>query len=190
MRKTGFFILCIGLSFVLHFFFVLLVKVEIDAKKTPVIYGWPNILDKKDLLISGTQVDSLPEFVFALDEVRRDYFSHHLFGGLGQKSVLHENLDVFEPLKNKIDVNQKDRPRNLETKYFYLWEQVAGLPSQETEAVTYNIFVSSQGKVLLIYPDKLAVNSSGNLLVQDHLRSASFFMNDNFFWTKMERIVK
>ncbi len=190
MKKTGFLIIFLGLSLGLHFFFLLFLNVEIDTKKTPVVYSWPNIVDKNILFSPQTQTETLPNGVFSLDKVRRDYFYSHFPPSAVGHSALRKKLDVFLPLKDKVDRSQMAYDNHGSPKYFYLWDQIAGLPSSEVEKVTYNIFVSSYGKVLLIYPDKLAANSSGNFLVQDHIRSASFFINDNFFWTKMEGVVK
>jgi hypothetical protein len=190
MKKTGFLILFLILSLLAHLLSLLFIKVEIHAKNTPVVYGWPNIISKDDLMISAREPVSLPEAAFPLDSLRREYFAHRLFSpDKNRLARVKDPLPHKPPEEGSFDAGAGFL-RDTGPSHFYLWEDVAGFTNSDPETVVYNIFVSPRGKVLLIYPDKLAANSSGNFQVQDHLRSASFFINDNFFWTKKERIVK
>jgi hypothetical protein len=82
-------------------------------------------------------------------------------------------------------------PYNLkETDYLYLWEKPKSLIGWDKETIQYKAFVSPYGKVILSFPTKLPVNSSGNMSSQDYTRQAALFLKDKFLWTKVEAVVR
>ena len=187
MRPVNFLVLSLLISFIVHVFCASVLTPDVITKGAPAIYGWPNIVNKADLLSSDKQTDVDQELFFSFDDLRREYFSLPLSVSGDQLGELAVNQNAFIVSDRRLT----DIPLERENEaYVYLWERPLSFSSKEEESVSYNTFVSRQGKVLFIYPDKLPVNSSGSLEFQEYIRKASFFFNDNFFWTKVEGVVK
>ena len=74
--------------------------------------------------------------------------------------------------------------------YFYLWEKEKDLSSSGEEKISYQAYISPKGRVIFLYPQNLALDSSRGLNFQDYLREAALFLEDKFFWTKLEAVVK
>jgi len=176
-------------SIIIHLVVIFFVRFGVSPKRTPIIYGWPNIVNSCDLFSVNSKVKSSKPFIFSLDEVRHDYFSRFSDVSVAASSTLPE-ASVSVPRFTEKEPSPEAVPASSGSPYFYLWDQPTLLAAQEQERASYRIFVSKQGKVLFIYPGKLTTNASDLLRVQEYIRSASFFLNKNFFWTNIEGVVK
>lgn len=187
--RRGWLIIFLACSAMIHLTVVLFVRLDVEAKTTPVIYGWPDIIGRSDLFPSQSGAQPSEQFIFSQDPVRRNYFFR-------PSDVLVEPAAPSPEFSvswqgSEADVLTGDvSPAASSPQHFYLWEQTPLFTAQEPERASYRLFVSEQGKVLFIYPNKLAANSSGELRVQEHIRRATFFLNENFFWTNIEGVVK
>jgi len=185
VKRANFLILSLSISLSLHILAISLLAINIEARRSPALYGWANILSRDDLFFKE-RVAVFPAGVeFSLDGLRKDYFflpSPRVLSREGAKefppslSSPSRRIEALVPLKVK--------------NYTYLWERRSVLAPKAGETVTYRVYVSAYGKVLFLYPEKLPVNSGENLYFQEYIREAAFFWPDKFFWTKMEEVVK
>ena len=197
MRKSGLpqltknkkiIVFCLSLSVLLHLFLIFSSSIYVKSTTSPFLYGWLKIVGKKDLLPKDKVVNIPSEVIFPLESVQKGYFSL-----MNQKILLPKEKDSSilsyqQPTdKDFLDREYLGKAGNL---CFYLWENKQILPSESKELIPYRAYVSSFGKILFIYPEKLPVDSSENLDLQNYLRKASFFLNENFLWTKLEGVVK
>jgi len=189
MRKRFVILFPLVLSVLLHLVVVSSCSLQITAKGDPSFYSWFNILSHQDLFLEEKEV-VFPESVnFSSDNVRREYFSSpHLPGPYLLEDKEDHNLGFLIPKITKTLPPLKDAKGGQS--HFYLWERGAVFSSWEEEDVSYRAYVSPYGKVLFLYPERLPVNSYGNLYLQKYLREATFFLDDRFFWTKLEGVVK
>jgi len=189
MRKRIIILFPLGLSLLLHLVVILFCSLQITAKGAPSFYSWSNILSHQDLFFEEKGV-VFPEGVnLSSDNARRDYFSSfHLPDAHLQQAKKDHNLGFLIPKITKTLPPLKDAKGRQS--HFYLWERGAIFSPWEEEDVSYKAYVSAYGKVLLLYPERLPVNSYGNLYLQKYLREATFFLDDRFFWTKLEGVVK
>ncbi len=185
MRQRRSLLIVLFFSFLVHVFIFSFFRFEIDAKRTPAIYVWPDILNKRDLL-SKEKVKTLPkEAFFSSDKLRYKYFSKAITGKVN--SFFNQEVALHKKTNN---LRKNDNLREFKPQFYYLWEDRMPFLPLEEEKVSYKAFVSKRGKVLFTYPQKLTANSSGNLHFQEHIHSAGFFLNDKFFWTKVDGVVK
>ena len=102
-----------------------------------------------------------------------------------------QNENFSEGARKFSEITQPLPDYNLkETDYIYLWEKPKSLTGWDKETIQYKAFVSPYGKVILSFPTKLPVNSSGNMSSQDYTRQAALFLKDKFLWTKVETVVR
>ncbi len=184
-------VICFSLlcSFLLHALILFSCSFQIEAKGTPLIYSWLSVIRDGDLFLKEKDFDLPQGASFPSGHLRRDYFSQPKSTSKAYfKEKVNDILDSL--LADALDSEIKPISAKSTNAYFYLWEQNTRFSSQEEEIVPYNIYVSSHGKVLLVYPEKLPVNSHGNLYLQEYIREAAFFVNDRFLWTKLEAVVK
>lgn len=184
-------VICFSLlcSFLLHALILFSCSLHIEAKGTPVIYSWLSVIREGDLFFEKKDFDLPQGASFPSGHLRHDYFFQpKLTSEAYFKKKVNDSLDF--PFADTLDLEIEPTLAKSTDAYFYLWEQNTGFSSQEEEIVPYNIYVSSHGKVLLVYPEKLPVNSHGNLYLQEYIREAAFFVNDRFLWTKLEAVVK
>ena len=189
MRKRIIILFPLGLSLLLHLVVIFSCSLQITAKGVPSFYSWFNILSHQDLFFEEKGV-VFPESVnFSSDNARREYFSSsYLPGAYLQQDKEDHNLGFLIPKITKTLPPLGDAKGRQS--HFYLWERGAIFSPWEEEDVSYKAYVSPYGKVLLLYPERLPVNSDGNLYLQKYLREATFFLDDRFFWTKLEGVVK
>ena len=189
MQKKFVILFPLVFSVLLHLVIVSFCSLQITAKGDPSFYSWFNILSHQDLFFDEKEV-VFPESVkFSSDNVRREYFSSpHLTGSYLLEDTKDLNLSFLIPKITKTLSSLKGAKERQ--KHFYLWERGPVFSFWEEEDVSYKAYVSPYGKVLLLYPEKLPVNSYGNLHLQEYLREATFFLDDRFFWTKLEGVVK
>jgi len=110
---------------------------------------------------------------------------------LDKPLVVVKNENFLQDLRKIPEVSQPLPPYNLkETDYIYLWEKPKSLIGWDKETIQYKAFVSPYGKVILSFPTKLPVNSSGNMSSQDYARQAALFLKNKFLWTKVETVVR
>ena len=189
VRKKFVILFPLVLSVLLHLAVISSCSLQITAKGDPSFYNWFNILSDQDLFFEEKRV-IFPESVnFSSDNVRREYFSSlHSPGSYLFEDKEDHGLGFLIPKITKTLPPLKDAKGGQS--HFYLWERGAIFSPWEEEDVSYKAYVSPYGKVLLLYPERLPVNSYGNLYLQKYLREATFFLDDRFFWTKLEGVVK
>jgi len=189
VRKKFFILLPLVFSVLLHLVVVSSCSLQITAKGAPSFYSWFNILSRQDLFLEERGV-VFPESVnFSSGNVRREYFSPpHLPGSYLLKDKEDHNFGFLIPKITETLPPLKDAKGGQSR--FYLWERGAVFSPWEEEDISYKAYVSPYGKVLFLYPERLTVNSYGNLYLQKYLREATFFLEDRFFWTKLEGVVK
>ena len=176
-------------SFFIHALVIFSCSLHIEAKGTPLIHSWLNIIKKGDLFLGKGDFNLPSGTNFPSGRTRRQYF--FLPKSTSITYFENKNYEVLDfPLASAFSLRAETSGSEPKDAYFYLWDRSEGFSSHEEESVSYNIYVSSHGKVLLVYPEKLPVNSYGNLYLQEHIRQATFFLNDRFLWTKLEGVVK
>ena len=189
MRKKFVILFPLVLSMLLHLLVVSSCSLQITAKGAPSFYSWFNILSDQDLFFEEKEVVFPDSVNFSSDNVRREYFSSpDLSGSYLRKDKEDHNLGFLIPKIAKTLSPLSDV--EVRQSYFYLWERGAVFSPWEEEDVSYMAYVSPQGRVLFLYPERLPINSYGNLYLQEYLREATFFVADRFFWTKLEGVVK
>jgi len=187
-KKFGIFFPLV-LSVFLHLVVIFSCPLQIRAKGDPFFQGWFNIVSREDLFLEKKEVVFPKSVSFSSGNTRRKYFSFlSHYGKYSLESRKDYNLDSILPKITKVLSPLEDFGK--EGSYFYLWERGAGFSLWEEEVVSYKAYISPYGKVLFLYPEKLPINSYGNLHLQEYLRKATFFLDDRFFWTKLEGIVK
>jgi len=189
MRKKFVTLFPLVLSVLLHLAVVSSCSLQIAAKGDPSFYSWFNILSYQDLFFEERGVVFPRSVNFSSDNARREYFSSpHLPGSYLLEDKEDHNLGFLIPKITKTPPLLKDAKERQS--HFYLWERGAVFSPWEEEGVSYKAYISPYGKVLFLYPERLPVNSYGNLYLQKYLREATFFLDDRFFWTKLEGVVK
>jgi len=185
MQNKLFILFCFVVSFLLHAIIVSSCSFYLNAKGSPVVYGWSNVINRKDLFLNKKNI-SFPSGVnFSQDSLRKGYLSSSFLVRRPYPSAPNLLPSVVEESIGEVEFTSKWN------NYIYLWKQSPILISEdEKEKVTYRAYVSSYGKVLFMYPEKLPFNSSGNLRLQDYIRKATFFLDNRFFWTKLEGVVE
>lgn len=189
MKKINLLSSSLILSVFLHSLIIFLFYVSIDAKKSPLIYNWFNIVSKKDLFFQKRDVILPPLGDFSSHNLRKNYlflpFSRNisLLKDRNDYPLVFSSFSADKTIKEGGEITEKNN-------YFYLWERTSFVSPQREEVVTYKLFVSPYGKVIFSYPEKLPINSYDNLYLQEYIREATFFMRDKFFWTRIKSVVK
>ena len=172
----------------LHLVVVFSCSLHIKAKGDPLLYSWPNIVSCKDLFLEEKEVIFPKGISFSSHNLRKKYFfSSYFFPSYLLEGEEKYNLGFLFP-----KFKQTPFAGNFETKknYFYFWERGDVFFSGEEEVISYKAYISPYGKILFLYPEKLPLNSYGNLHLQEYLWGAAIFLDNKFFWTKLEGIVK
>ncbi len=163
---------------------------QITAKSDPSFYNWSNILSHQDLFFEEKEVFFSRDINFSSDNIRRKYFASCYLPGLyshGYKEDCDSGFVIPDTIKTPLFLGDLKNEQN----YVYLWERGGVSSSREKEEnISYRAYVSSYGKILFLYPEKLPINSYGSLHLQKYIREAAFFLDSRFFWTKLEGIVK
>ncbi len=169
----------------LHLAVVSFCSLHIKVKGDPSLYGWFNIISRKDLFSEKKEVIFPKGINFSSHNIRKKYFSFSRLHFL--KDEEGYNLGPLLPEFKGVPFLKGVRGgRNC----FYLWKRGAIFPSRKEEDISYKAYISPHGKVLFLYPEKLPVNSYGNLQLQEYLRNAAFFPGNRFFWTNLRGVVK
>jgi len=188
LSKRHFIFLFVFFSFLLHAGFMLWCSFYIEARPSPTVNVWTNIIAKKDLFFKKKPIQFPPESFSSSNSLRREYFSSGpLRGGYSFKSR-KQPADIL-PYIPEVSFNKASKFTNKDD-YIYLWEREAVWSSWEEEAIPYKAYVSKRGKIVFLYPEKLSVNSYESLNFQDYVRDSTLFFGDKFFWTKLEAVVK
>ena len=188
MRRRFFVFFPLGFSVLLHLVVIFSCSLRINAKGNPLLCSWPNIVNRKDLFLEKKEIIFPRGISFSSHNLRKKYFfSSRFFRLYSSKGEERDNLGLFLP-----EFKQTSFAGNFKTKenYFYFWERENTFSSGDGEAILFKAYVSPHGKVLFLYPEKLPVNSYGNLHLQEYLWGAAIFLNNKFFWTKLEGVVK
>ncbi|MCF7887714.1 MAG: hypothetical protein K9L76_00395 [Candidatus Omnitrophica bacterium] len=181
IKKTLFIFLLFSAFF--HILFFSQVNFTIANKQKPHIYAWPNILDSEDLSPSSP-ITKLPQEVsFSTEKTRKDYFLASLPKS-NYEYTFNQKLDDYTKSK---DIFQKyvKNSNNI----FFLWKKETFLPG-EAKPLSYRALVSPYGKIILLYPKKLTLDSHKSLSSHNYLRESAYFLEKKFFWTKFDVLVK
>ncbi len=188
MKKKSAIFFPLMLSVLVHLIVVFSCSLKITATGDPSFYSWFNILSYQDLFFEAKEVVFPKSVNFSSDNLRREYFSSpHPLGSYLFEAKEGRNLGFLIPKITKIS---PPRDAKVRQSHFYLWERGAVFSPWEKEDVSYKAYVSPYGKILFLYPERLPVNSYGSLYLQKYLRESTFFLDDRFFWTKLEGVVK
>ncbi len=182
MKRRNIIIFSFLVSCLIHGLVFSFISVRIERRQAPLIYGWQDILSKKDLLLAKSGPISLPKGVsFSFHDLRKKYFSQKLFRPDFSKFLTGEPIYPFSAPDSKL---------KEQTSHFYLWKRSQAIPPSKQEQVSYRVFVSDHGKVVFSFPQKLSSDSRENILMQEHLREAANYLGDRFFWTKLEGVIE
>jgi hypothetical protein len=176
-------------SFLLHFLIIFSCSFYIKGSFSPSVYLWPNIVNKKDLFSQKTQVIFPPETLLSLNSLRKKYFSSPYLGYDSFVTVKTEDTFSFPSLITKQSQGVSNLSQGRRS-HVYLWKKKPIFSSESEEAVSFKTCVSGYGKILFLYPEELPVDSYANLYLQEYIRKAAYFIDDKFFWTKLEGVVK
>ena len=168
-------------SFCVHLAVVYVISFYFEVEKIPVIYSWSGIMRQRELFGEKKRRVRFPPDIFRHKDYRRDYF----LASLPSHNALWISQDegVYPSRRERDTFGQP-------VSHVYLWDRTVLLPSGRKERVSYRVYVSPYGKVVFAFPSKLAFNSHGAILSQRYLRTASLFLKDKFFWTKLDEIVE
>ncbi|MDP8290227.1 MAG: hypothetical protein P9M02_04580 [Candidatus Susulua stagnicola] len=177
-------------SALLHLVVVFCCFLQITAKGDPFFCNWSKILSHKDLFFEKKEVAFSKNLDLFSNNIRKKYFSPHylprFYPSKGKKDF---NSRFF--ISNITKMSQPLKDFKVQKNYVYLWDKGSVFSSrEEEESISYKAYISPYGKVLFLYPERLPNNSYGSLYLQEYIREAAFFLNDRFFWTKLEGIVK
>ena len=192
MRRRFFVFFPLSFSILLHLVIAFSCSLHIKAKGNPLFYSWSSIVSCKDLFLEEKEVVFPRGISFPSYKLRKKYFfpscffhPYFLKGEEKYDLALSQNTP-YKPGNNKKAFCSSAIKKN----YFYFWERETVFPAGEGEVVPYRAYISPYGKVLFLYPEKLPLNSYGNLHLQEYFWGAAIFLNNKFFWTKLEGVVK
>jgi hypothetical protein len=186
-RRINFIAAAFILSFCLHLFALYSFFVYISTKATPVFYSWFDIARKQDSLLKNKSITFTDGVNFSASQPYKEYFVSFIPLNKPAADIFTQKPEILPQVAK--DVSMKDFNR-IETVYFYLWERPGGLSHKEEERATYKVYVSAHGKIIFSFPEKLPLDSYGNLSLQEYIRESAVFLGDKFCWTKLEGIVK
>ncbi|MCF7869766.1 MAG: hypothetical protein K9L69_02740 [Candidatus Omnitrophica bacterium] len=166
-----------------HILFFSQFNFTIANKQKPHIYAWPNILSKEDLS-PNIQTTKLPRGLsFSTEKTRKAYFLASL-PKPSHEYTFSQDLDNYVKPKN----NFKKYVKNS-SDIFFLWEKEP-LLTGEAKPLSYRALVSPYGKIILLYPKKLTLDSNNNRSSYNYLKESAYFLEKKFFWTKFDFLVK
>jgi hypothetical protein len=171
-----------ALSGIIHILFFSLTNLTLTSKPKLEIDVWPNILKKKELSIN-TQIANLPKGInYSTNKIRKSYFAKSLASS-GHKYKFDEDIDKDTKFES-IPAKQRKENKNI----FFLWEKEPGFSKEKI--ISYQALVSPYGKVILLYPEKLTLDSHKNISNYNRLKESVYFSKSKFFWTKFNLLVK
>jgi hypothetical protein len=182
MKKKNIIYLSLILSFFIHIFVLFPVSLYIEAKGTPILYFWPDVLNRNNLFKIKKKIPFPSGVDFSLGYLGKAYF----FSAL----PIYKYQRLFAEEKKVYPASPPNNYIKEEIDYFYLWDRPAAFLSWEKEKVSYKVLISPYGKIILSFPDKLPFNSYGNIFLQEHMREAVYSFKDRFFWTKVDGVVE
>ncbi|MCF7870887.1 MAG: hypothetical protein K9L95_01345 [Candidatus Omnitrophica bacterium] len=171
-----------ALSGVIHILFFSLTNLTFTSKPKLEIHAWPNILKKKELS-ANSQTPNIPkEISYSTDKIRKSYFSRSL-NSASHKYKFDEKIDKYSESES-VPAKYRKENKNI----FFLWKKEPGL--NKKKAVSYRALVSPYGRVILLYPEKLTLDSHKNIFNYNRLKESVYFAKSKFFWTKLNLLVK
>ncbi len=187
MPKIKILLFAFLLSILLHAVFFFVFRFYVTAQLVPYVLIWPEVLDRNYTSVKAPEdtraINNIP-FIRGLD-VNKEFFI---------SSLEKPDLKIKEQRAKKISLFLDDlqEERHLKNNFapLYLWKKPESMQSQEKEKISYRAFVSPYGKVVFSFPEKLSVSSQDNVSSQEYLRQASMFLEDKFFWTKLDTVVR
>ncbi|MFH1505041.1 MAG: hypothetical protein ABIH08_06635 [Candidatus Omnitrophota bacterium] len=188
INPKNFIFLALFFSFILHILVICLCSLHIEARANPVIYNWFNIVSKKDLSLEKKDIIFPLGLDFSSDSIRQKYFFSFPSNQRFLKTAKCPSLN-FPPYKENFCLKELST-YTRKSSYFYLWERVFIFSSLEEKPVSYKAYVSSRGKVLLLYPENLPFDSNRGLYSQEYIREAALFLDNSFFWTRLKEVIK
>jgi hypothetical protein len=177
-------IFSLAFSFLIHCIAIFFISLEISNNLDPVIFSWPQILSTSDLQMNTASI-KLPSW---------EHFSYF-------KSLIKENsLSTIDKPMLKPAGNGVIAPQLVEAKqsllqdkavnFLYLWDRPIVSNTGDEQNISYKTYISRYGKVVFSFPEKLTLDSYSNISSQQYLRESAIFLKDNFFWTKLETVVR
>ncbi len=189
IKEGGFFIfLFIFISLALHLILAFNFSFYIQAHGAPSVYVWNDIIGQKDLFLQKKPIEFPPQAFSSQVSLSRNYFSK----ALPKEGYLYLAKETGGDIVHQAPKGFSDEelPFTERKGYFYLWEKEKYISSSDEEKVSYQAYISPQGRVIFLYPQNLPLDSSRGLNFQDYVREAALFLEPKFFWTKLEAVVK
>jgi len=187
MFKLKIILFALTASILLHTILFFGFKFYINAKLTPYVLMWPEVLDKNYYYNKTAAITPPEKDAFFLQSINseKSFFLSSL-----EKPVLEVKKYHEKQVSLFLDDFQNEHHLKKTTESLYLWSKPESLPAKEKEKISYKAFVSPYGKVIFSFPEKLTVSSPDSISSQEYMRQASMFFGDKFFWTKLEAVVR
>lgn len=184
MRGKSKYFLYVFISFVLHGSMVFFSGPLIEKNSIPVFTSWLSLLSKDDLYYREGKKKSIPKELI-LSFSSKNYVLSLLRDT--PPSILFRERSFF---KQEV----KDIKRKEDFYSFSLKEEMApfiDLVGVECRRLDYKAEISPKGRVTLVSPLTLPINSSMGSYLEGSLREKFFPLGKgNFFWTKVRMMVK
>lgn len=187
MKSKSFIFFALLFSLLLHIFLAFSLSLYIEAKADPVISSLQSILNYQDLMLVDEEIQVPQGIDLSLDAVRKQYFTaqldHYSFfeRKLYSRALNHEGNYPLVAI---------DADLHKQRDYSHLWQQTFSFSSRAEEEISYKGFVSPYGKVILLYPRTLSVDSPAVMHLQQYLRESTVFFEEKFFWTNLKGVIK
>jgi len=170
----------LGASIFLHLV-LCTISLYMNGHPRPVLNSWSNIVRHNELFAEKREAVYPAGMPFSSHTARVELFWKKVPVELPMKQGV-------EPLKNEkgLPTTQAARPEQP----LYLWEQKKVFSAETEESIPYKAYVSGNGKVLVLFPQKLPLNSRDAIELQQYLKESSVFLNDKLCWTNLDGVVK
>lgn len=163
------------ISLLLHALFFFQVNFEIEKREHSQFSAWPKLL-KQDHLLPQARPKNLPKEALLLSQqIRSSYFRRSM--PLTKPNYIYLDWDLGSSYLEKEEKIEQINP-------FFLWPRKTG-PTYAHNLAPYQALISPYGKVILLYPEKLSLNPYENIRTHNYLKKSTYFLEKNFFWTKI-----
>jgi hypothetical protein len=180
-RKRFGLISCIFVSLLLHASTTFILHPIVDRKPTPTLVGWLDLLSSADLAYRSASKKKFPQELLSSRVSILSFCDYSPFSYPPKQRIVFKGKvpDGIVKKKHTFIFLEKETP------------PLINLVNFESKSLTYKVGVCSRGKVLLATPLTLPINSSISLWLEKYLRESIIFVEkNNFFWTKIEVMIK
>ncbi len=185
MRPKFLFLLGLIISFALHIALFFLVKPLINAKATPVITSWLDILSLRDLTTADRKKQPLDNKLL-LPPKDKNYFLSFL--DKERIFVAADTRDFYSPSPLRISFRKNEMQSVIFQKQIVpLLELFEG----QTGHLRYKTCVTPRGRILLVIPLTLPFDSFTPMYIEDQVKESAVFLGrEDFYWTRVEVMIE